>query len=104
MTEAAELIERLRRRARQLDKAGDGLGYYSRADSMIEREAADHIETLEARVATLSAAAQSVLDRHDDVKFKELPAGGTYSSVPERELNALDAAIAQLRAAREASR
>lgn len=53
----AELIARLRGRARQLDNAGDGLGYYSRADAIFDREAADHIETLEARVATLEAEA-----------------------------------------------
>lgn len=47
----------------------------------------------------VTEAAQAVLDRHDEAKLKELAAGGTYFSIPAKELSALDAAIRDLRAA-----
>jgi hypothetical protein len=42
----SDIVERLRGRAKQLDGQGDGLGYYSRMDVALDRDAADEIDRL----------------------------------------------------------
>lgn len=56
MTPTTDLIARLLGRAKQLDNAGDGLGYYSRGDALLDREAADALAAQEAELARLREA------------------------------------------------
>ena len=51
------------------------------------------------RLREVERRAKTVCDSHDRASVKELPAGGTYFSIPAKELNDLTRAVADLRRA-----
>lgn len=130
MTEAAELIARLKRAAKNASETLDWLANHEDAgstpvweaqaeyeeDAKAILEAADHIETLEARVATLSAENSRLSETYIDESglswspptawayFAVCRARDAHQSRADRAEEQLRAALEAALALREASR
>lgn len=93
------LIEKLTKPHTQMHRSGRRV---EKSPPSIQREAASTIRALldeHSRLRKIEQRAETVCDSHERASVKEMPAGGSYFSIPAKELNDLSRAVTDLRRA-----